>query len=494
MQDISRVVRVNADITATPSVQRDFGRVLLLTDDTSLRPPTRSRVYSNLAAVGNDFPTNSNVYLDAQIHFNQSPFPKPLVIGRWAEIGEGSRLIGGTPAELTVLQAITTGVVTLNSVNVTINLASATSFATAATILQTAFQAVATNAALASATVSYESGSFVINLGLDANGDPYELDDYGSGTSALALGFTQASGAVLAEGYAADDDIADALGELTRMGHDFYWVALERGITGTITQPDVRNASIAVGATNKAASLDVVGDDVLVANESASEAAQISALGSDRTLLIWSRVRDGKGISFAARMSSVNFDGINTLINPHGVSLPGTTPDSLRDGDIDELERKNLNYYITVGGRNIHRQGFTTDDGTWIDVRYFTDWLVNRMQFDVFGWLLDNPTRTTLTDAGVGGYTGVIEGACLQGVRNGGIAPGFVSEAVAGEIRQITGNANVGRRLNRGFLIHTTPISELSDSERNSRQTPPTRVWIVTTKRFNRAIIDLSIS
>ena len=100
-----------------------------------------------------------------------------------------------------------------------------------------------------------------------------------------------------------------------------------------------------------------------------------------------------------------------------------------------ELERKRINYYTTVGGDDIVRQGVTVDADYWIDTRVWIDWFIKRtFRTTCLPCSSDSP-RVPLTDRGVGQIQSVIEDVCEVGRANGGIAPGPVTETTANEIR-----------------------------------------------------------
>ena len=80
-------------------------------------------------------------------------------------------------------------------------------------------------------------------------------------------------------------------------------------------------------------------------------------------------------MGIAAVMSTVNFGGTDTLVNPHGRPLKGFTPGRLTSAQADELERKRVNYFATIGPQSIYTPGTTGASGVWRDSQYFLDWL-----------------------------------------------------------------------------------------------------------------------
>ena len=99
---IDNIVHVDAQITPARVQSREFGRTLLLTSDPTLPSigAGRVRTFSIMEQVSYVFPPDSEPYQAARVYFNQTPYPRPLLVGRWAEFGEGSRLTGGRPLPL----------------------------------------------------------------------------------------------------------------------------------------------------------------------------------------------------------------------------------------------------------------------------------------------------------------------------------------------------------------------------------------------------------
>ena len=159
---IDEIVRVSASIAPSGTIREEFGRTLLLTPNAGLPAtgPGRVRTFSIMEQVAEVFPEDSEPYQAARVYFSQSPYPRPLLIGRWAEFGEPSRLEGGTPlpleeitgesttvrgtgtvAALAMLQAITTGTLTFLGASLTgLNFSTATDLDGVASLLQTALR------------------------------------------------------------------------------------------------------------------------------------------------------------------------------------------------------------------------------------------------------------------------------------------------------------------------------------------------------------------
>ena len=350
----------------------------------------------------------------------------------------------------------------------------------ASTPVQTALRAVRTaaRADLRSATVEYDpAGFFRVQLGFDPNtDDPYPLTGFMADSAqeaASALGLDSALGGSIAQGQAAET-IEGAMDAISGLDDGWYFVTVDSSIT---TGADLLSLSRWVQAKIHMLALDVVDEGVLTPNESTSLAAQLSALEQQRTFLVWSRTRDSKALSLAGRLSSVNFEGQNTLITPKFKSLPGTSPDIVTTAHKGELDRKWVGYYTRFGPDAIFAEGWT-QSGDWIDVRYWLDWVTKAMQNEVYTLLRQHPTRVPQTDEGLASIEAAIERVCEAGRRNGGIAPGRVSEAVANDIRLASNNPAFEGFLPTGYLVVIGSIADQLQIHRDARRSPTIWVWL----------------
>ena len=371
----------------------------------------------------------------------------------------------------------------------------ATSYADVAQTIQTVLRSVraAARADLRSATVIYHAaGFFLVELGFDpSEDDPYPITGYMADVAqevASALGLDSASGGIITQGHVSEA-IEEAMDAINGLDDSWYFVSLDSGITAAI---DLLALSRWVQAANNyMLALDVTGDSVLVQGESTSLAAQIAALEQERTFLVWSRTADHKALSLAGRLSTVNFDGQNTLITAKFKSLPGTVPDLLTTAQKEELDRKRVNHYSPFAMDAIFAEGWTLRPGTWIDVRYWLDWLVNAIQTEVYNLLRQHPTRVPQTNQGIASITATIERTCEAARRNGGVAEGQVSEAIANDIRLATGNRDFDGTLILGYLVWVGSLADQAQPDRDARKSPPFKVWLKGSGAVHFADISL---
>ena len=80
-------------------------------------------------------------------------------------------------------------------------------------------------------------------------------------------------------------------------------------------------------------------------------------------------------------------------------TLASVTPSKLSKEEMEKLATAKLNYFVTVGGKNISMGG-TVMAGEWADIVRFRDWLKNDMQVRVVDLLIAN-TKIPFTDNGI---------------------------------------------------------------------------------------------
>ena len=494
---IDSIVEVRAQIAPQGVLRREFGRTLFLysapdSTDLGVVESTRARdlrvnAYSGIAGVAADYAAAHAARQAAAVYFQQQPYPRDFLTAGWFSAGAATYLAGAERSGATVLATIKgLGAASLPiagqevSVDLAVTGTGATGYAAVVAVLQTAIRTIA-NPDLSGATVAYGDNRFVVTV---PNGA--DLGGVSSGPAAEALGL--AEGAAYHPGTPAEA-LAQALDRIAASDAGFYFLTVSPDIYANAT----RALAVAEWASGNGVQLliDSVDTGALTPNESTSIPAQLSALEYDRTSVVWSRTADYKAVSLAGRLSTVNFDGQTTLITAKFKSLPGTLADELTTAQKTEIDRKQVNHYSPFGGDNILAEGWTLRPGTWIDVRYWLDWFVHDVQTEVYNLLRTSPTRVPQASEGLSSIQGAVERACVAGRRNGGIAPGRISELLANDIRIATGNREFDGFLTRGYLVSVGPLEEQSQSDRNERRAPPAKVWLKGSGAIHSADIEL---
>ena len=471
---------VTVTITSSPGVTAvtGFCRTLLLTTDDTVLHPSGSgkvKVYSRLSEVADDFASSTEPYKAAQKYFGRDPHPKPLLVGRWTDADQNKLIRGSAPAAVSVIIAIDDGSIFYPGSNeiTGLDFTGDNSYATIAARLQTALRAA--TGADGGETVTYESspGRFVVDIGDPVDGGT-AIADGATGTTTIgdSLGLTSESGAESVTGGEAEA-ADEALDAILNVNSSFYFFGLEADLNGTATVAVV-SAWAASNGRRLAAESNESG--ALTASETSSEAAKLSALQPGRTFGTWSETGDYKSLSVAGAFSAVDWNGVNSLITAKFQRLPNTLPDNLTSTQIDELFRKKFNFYVPEFGVAIYKEGQNLD-ASWIDDTVWLDWIVSEIRLAEFNHFL-TAGRIALTPAGLLGFKEVIEDACRKGIRNGGIAPGQVSSALATTIRDATGDSGFDGYLSNGYLVYMPPAETLSAADRASRTPPTYQVWL----------------
>ena len=418
-----------------------------------------------------DYPTTSEAYQAAQAYFSVEPSPRDLLIGKWVSVTQNTVITGtsGHP-NLATLKRLTSGntlIIDGTTLNVG-SLAGAADLDAIATLVTTGIQNNG-NAPFDTATCTYETDHFVVTFPATADFDGALF----TGTIADDLRLDTAGGATYTQGEVADTSISAALDAIEVADNNFsYMFAME-------SIHDTDNAAL-ISAWANARKVIYFADfhetQALVAGDATSRAALISAAQPSRTVGTWSAENDYKSGAVAGKLSGVRYTLPSSVITLFGKALPGRTADNITSAQREELERKNVGYYIPRLGVNMYGQGKTLK-GDWADVQAWIDWIEYEIQRQVLNTITSS-NRVPLTAPGVGVIKDVIEGVCRTGVFNGGIAPGTVSSAMAANIRSVTGNLSFDGVLSNGYLVYHTPVSLLSQSARNMRHSPPFSVWL----------------
>ncbi len=483
MPEISDIVRVTAQIAAQGVLRREFGTTLFVyestvgdsTDEAVIRGARardlRVNFYSSASAVNDEYVDGTEARAAAAIYFQQVPFPKNFATAAVFPTGAPTYVLGvaaNTGSLATIIGLGTSQIIVAGQtldVDFAVTGTGATGFNAVATRLQAQISGI-TNPDLSAVTVNWSTDHFVVTVpnGAAINGI--------TGPAATALGF---GGDTYFEGV--DDEFtSEGLERILGLNNQWYWLTAAPSIWSDRTKA----LDIAAWAATQEISLILESDDptVLNANETSSIPAALFALEYDRTSVIWSRTRDYKSVSYAGRFSSVNFSQSNSIITGKFQDLPGTTPDEITLTQKRELDRKRLNHYSPYGADSITAEGVTLRSGTFIDVRYFLDWLINAVQTNVYNLLRQSPTRIPQTRDGIAAINNTITSVMEEAVRNGGIAPGQLTEALRSDVARTTGAQDFDGALTLGYLIHIDSLATQPQSDRAQRIAPPVRIWI----------------
>lgn len=486
MPQISKLINVTSLYTGGGVLRRLFGIMLFLTRDSAVLGTGANRisvVSSPDDAADAGFLVGTEPRDAVDIACQQVPYPKNIVLGRWIETETAAEIEGTTPAAVASLKAADASW-TCKGIDFEANTSGAVDHAAVAALIQTELRTES------GADPDFTDATCVYNVTLaryevttgTATGATATLTVFSpvspaAGTDISALSGLD-EGATLNQGADAET-ITAAIEACLALNDSPYFICHDLDIVDYATIDAVRTW---VGSREYAYFIDGFEVGALVPGESASVFAQLFVAQPERVVGIQSATPDYKALSLAARYSSINFNGANTLITGMLKNLPGTEPDDYTTTQQSGLEEKYVNYFapwFSSGSpdTNAVYNGTTMKPLVWFDARYFLDWAVNAIRVDVFN-LLATSGKVPQTEAGVAAIQRVMTSVMEQAVRNGGIAPGQLSEAMALDIRETTGNSDFDGYLPTGFLIFATSIADQSQSARNLRQSPPFKIWM----------------
>lgn len=134
-------------------------------------------------------------------------------------------------------------------------------------------------------------------------------------------------------------------------------------------------------------------------------------------------------------------------------TLSGVYPSSLTSSVEKQLEEAHMNWFTTVAGKNITRNGQVAA-GEWIDIIRFRDWLQNDMQIRILNLFIKNP-KVLYTDSGIALVQNQMIASLKEGQNIGGIAEDEYDEE---------------ETLIPGYKTSVPRAASLTDSQRASRK------------------------
>ncbi len=133
--------------------------------------------------------------------------------------------------------------------------------------------------------------------------------------------------------------------------------------------------------------------------------------------------------------------------------LAACKPSAFSTTEMEDIASHNLNYFVTVGSKNITIGGLTRA-GEWMDIIRFRDWLKNDMQVRLVNLFVTSP-KIPFTDAGIALLQNQLLASLKAGQDIGGIAEDEYDD---------DGNSNPG------YTTSVPSVSSLSASEKASRK------------------------
>lgn len=495
---VSDVVNVSVNFSPVAAAVRNFGALLIAGASDVIPIASRIRRYSSATAVAADFGTLAPEYSAANLFFSQSPKPRLLFIGRWAQSATKGVLTAGVispsaqAALLTTMQAITSGSFTISLAG-TVRTFSSLNFSSDTSLTQVAARI---NTAM--------SGSSYGTCLWDANNNQFVFRTNGTGVSNGAIGYgvaggggtditaplkmTQALGASLSQGVAAETPVACATA-MASISNDWYGLMFAVSAESDISP----SSHIAVSAYIEAAAparvygINTTDANCLVSSDTTNVAYLAKNANYMRTFVQYSSSSLWAVASLYGRAFTVDFTANNTAITLKFKTEPGVTAETLTETQAAALDAFNCNVFVNYDNSTAIIQQGEMSNGYFIDEVTGLDWLSNTIQTNVYNVLYTALTKVPQTDAGVHLLANAVSAGCDQGVNNGLIAPGQWNGPPIGPIA-------TGDYLGNGYFIYVIPIAEQAQSVREQRIAPTIQALVKLAGAVHFAAVIVNVN
>ena len=367
-----QITRENARIT-----QEGFGTALIFGIHTSFVEDYR--VYTDLEAVAVDFLTSTEEYKAAAKYFSQALSPERLVIGKRAANVAQQNLITVATVANTTLYTVTINGVAFNYTS----------------------DASATNLEIAAGLVAAVNAGSEPVTATDNTDGTFDLDADEAGvafTVAVTANLTNAA-------VIANVSLLTELTDFYSTYKDWYFLLITRRTTEAEQLLDIGQAADFIEAVNPGklffTSID---QSSLLTSATTDIASVLKGLTYERTTVLYSADEEN--------YPEASWVGGQAPKEPYGITwkfkeLTGNVVDNLTDNSISNLDTKNANYFLSVGGTNRIMSKATVASGEFIDVMWGSDKLTARISERIFTRLI-NADKVPFTSKGLSAIEGDI--------------------------------------------------------------------------------------
>lgn len=379
MTQLTDIIEIQISRETAAVAQTNFNVPMFVAAHTNFAE--RARTYSSLKAVGEDFPTTSNVYVAASKLFGQEIVPAVIVIGR--------RQVTSSTVNISTVGA-GTYTLTINEQQFTFVAVGADTAITIAAGLKAAYDVTP----VAGVTVTDNlDGTLTV----------------ASSTVGYSLSVTNN---MTTANQPSSESWVTALQEIAAVDNSWYAVTIESHLTA-----DVLAVAGYIEASKKVFGTSS-GDADVKTTATTDLFSQLQALGYQRTFGMWSANADVEFPECAwIGYQLQEQPGSNTWAYK---TLAGVTVSSLSDTESKNIQNKNGSTYEVVGGI-ASTIGAKMFGGEWIDVMIFVDWLEQRMKERLWG-RMKNSKKIPYTAAGAAIIEAEIRSQLNDGIRVGGLA------------------------------------------------------------------------
>lgn len=481
-------IPASAIVQVVPSVLSAGGSALDLIGlclTNSTRVPTGQVLsFPSAASVSSYFGPTSVPAAQATIYFNgftgSNVLPGAMLFAQYNLAAVPGYLRGGNVSGLTLtqLQALSgTLTITFAGVGLTssnINLSSATSFSNAATIIQAAFTSPPFS-------VSYDSVSGAFVFTSTATGATATIT-YATGTLAAGLLLTQALGATLSQGAAAQTSPSAFMSAI--VAQTTNWATFFTDFDPDAGSGNTQKYAFAAwaGTTNGEFTYFCEDTDITPTqstNAASSLGQKIIAAQISGVAPIWVQSIPGGKAAFASgSVASIDFSETNGEATLAFKSQSGLTADVTNQTVASNLEANGYNFYGSYATAN---QGFTffypgsiSGPFEWIDAYVGQIWLNAALQLA----LMELLTNVKSIPYNASGYA--LISAAMQDPINAGLNFGLINTGVTlsaaqiAEVNNAAGIAIASTLQSQGYYLQVKPATAQT---RGNRASPPITLW-----------------
>lgn len=394
MAELDSIVKINLYRGSTPVETASFSIPLILS--TFVNFPERTRTYTSIDAVGEDFDSSDPVYQVAQALYGQTgvlgaPI-RTLVIGRRqvdGAVGSVVTVANNANYSITVSDGITTTTYTVTS------------------------DASATATEIVTALAAAYNASPVAGINITDNLDG--TFDVEPATAGADWSITTSANLTVGS-FLATESWTDALDAVNN--DNSTWYAL---FTDEHDPVVVEELSDAIATRRRIFGTSSQDPAVLASGSTTDIAAVLSAKSAGRTYGVWTPLAD-------TEFPEAAWAGSQLGVTPGGNDWDfkranGITVSKITDAQRTVLRNKNMNMYTRVAGVNIFQDG-DMFDGTPIDIIIGEDWLYARLQEGVYFRLI-NSLKIPMTNTGLTIIENEIRAVLSQAEQNGLIDRGW---------------------------------------------------------------------
>lgn len=479
MANLSNVVNVSIVPSGRSLSRTNMNIVAIMTSELgALSSANRTKAYTDLSSVADDFGTNSSMYEYAKILFAQTKNPTNsggyLVAGFWRASDEtvaatAGALTGSQVSEAVVvetLQTVSDGSFDIDVDGVTQNI-TGLDFRTI-----DALDDIVTllNTNISGATVTEDDQKIVITS--DTTGASSAVSLVSSAASGTFVGevlnLASGTGALSVDGVASqvltaeskEDAVTEALAE-----EPF------KGVVFVDNPTDVESKALATWSkANDVISYDVFDSADNLEKDVTNVVWDIKLSSLENYRMIYRKDGNRKvAVAVMARLHTVNFNNQNSAITLNLKELSGIVSEDYSQDEINKAKKVGLDLYTTFGdlpkllvsGAN----GFADNVYNFIAIKKF-------VQIDLFNLLGTTGTKLAQIDEDVQKIVDTVEKTMRLFLKAKVIgADTWNSPDTFGNVEVFNRNIEAN-----GFYVYAQPLSEQAQSDREARKSPAIQV------------------